>query len=239
MNEYGGLKEYILIGLTALISILVHYGMMILEPFFYQVYRHEYYLTFHNMLEFASVLVTFSIFTVTFYTFQRSKCLRTLIVACIFLTVGLLDAFHTLSYKGMSDFFTFNCANKATTFWIIARLVTGLGLMLISWMPTPWTVNRKGIRYFMVAGCLGVCGYFLYIVAFRRDVIPPMFIEGQGLTTLKIYLEYVVIGLYALAALFYLLRFRRKKKEGLWLDGDGTGGEYSQRDGFHPVCQCI
>jgi sigma-B regulation protein RsbU (phosphoserine phosphatase) len=200
-------------GLIALLCILVRYGMIILKPFFYQVYRQEYYLTFHTMLEFASVLMAFSIFPVAFYTFQRSKCLRTLIVACLFLMIGLLDAFHTLSYKGMPDFFTFNCANKATTFWIIGRLITGLGLMLISWMPSSWTAKMRGIHHLMITGCLAICGYFLYIVAFRRGVIPPMFIEGQGLTPLKIYLEYTVMALLALAAFFYLLRFRRTEKK--------------------------
>jgi len=44
--------------------------------------------------------------------------------------MGSLDAFHTLSYKGMADFFIANTdANRATILWILSRSIGSIGFL--------------------------------------------------------------------------------------------------------------
>jgi sigma-B regulation protein RsbU (phosphoserine phosphatase) len=85
--------------------------------------------------EFLSILISFSIFTVSYSVRDQRKNLCYIIIGFIFLYVGAIDIFHTLYYKGMQDFITHSCAAKATMFWIIAGLVMAGGLLLAALTP--------------------------------------------------------------------------------------------------------
>lgn len=58
--------------------------------------------------------------------------------------MGLLDTFHTFSFKGMSDFFISNdTANRATTLWILSRTFGSIGLLLSAYIPANLKVKTK------------------------------------------------------------------------------------------------
>jgi len=61
-------------------------------------------LAWHNILEFTSVLISFTVFAVSYYTYEQTGNLRSVFLGSVFLAVGMVDAFHTLSYKGMPAF---------------------------------------------------------------------------------------------------------------------------------------
>ena len=125
-------------------------------------------------------------FAVTFYTFEESNRLRSILIACTFLAVSLLDLFHTFSYKGMPVFLTEASVDKATTYWILARLTMACGLFIATLIPCDKKVkrNQQGLWLIMT---LVYSVYWLIMVSYRIDSFPPLFIEGYGLTPLKIY----------------------------------------------------
>ncbi|MED4906733.1 MASE3 domain-containing protein [Brevibacillus centrosporus] len=51
-------------------------------------------------------------------------------MGALFLSVGVLEIFHALSYKGMPFFLSECSAYKATWFYLISRLPLAIGLLL-------------------------------------------------------------------------------------------------------------
>jgi hypothetical protein len=64
------------------------------------------YLVFHNIVELFSVMVSLSIFSVGWFTFDQSKNRHALFLGTAFLAIGLIDFMHALSFPGMPDFIT-------------------------------------------------------------------------------------------------------------------------------------
>ena len=172
------------------------------EKYIYQIFNTNTYLTWHIGLEFMSVIMSFCIFFITFYTFERSYRLRTIIIASTFLSVGLLDTLHTLSYSGMPVFLTASSTLKATTFWIVARLTMSVGLLCASIIPFNNTVKLHRIIFTSIA--IAYSAIVIYFITYRLDLFPPLFIEGTGLTRLKISLEYMIIGIQLVTMIFFI-----------------------------------
>lgn len=173
-------------------SIILFVVAAIYNNVFTEIMSVASYLTWHSLFEFASILFCFSIFTVTFFIYDESKKLSMIILGCTFLAIGILDFFHTLSYKGMADFFIPNIsANRATILWIFSRTIGSAGFLAAVIIPQDrFCKIRK--RFFVIFTILSV--FFLFIIAtYYPAIIPAMYIEGQGLTQIKIIMEYIII----------------------------------------------
>ncbi len=191
----------------------VLYGLVWwLNPYLYHVFHMDDFLTIHICLELLSIVMSFCIFLIAYYTFERCRRLRTLIFSCTFLAVGLLDLFHTLGYNGMPRFLTPPSVSKATSFWIAARLTSCIGMLIAGLVRDKTTrVSRR----LCAAASLVYSGILLYLLTYRLDRVPPLFIEGQGLTPLKIHLEYLIIAVFLISlGLFYRIYRWEKGEEG-------------------------
>lgn len=130
-------------------------------------------------------------------------------LACGYLAVGLLDSAHLLSYRGMPDFITPASPEKAIDFWLAARLIAALSLLIVSlrhWQP----LRQASSRPLLLGGALALVGLILYMRLWHPQVFPRTFIEGQGLTAVKIATEWLIIGLLICAALALSLRHHRR-----------------------------
>lgn len=203
-------KTYIMILSTIIFVIVVSLAAFYFHEEFASFMSLASYLAWHNMFESISIMVCFSVFIVSYYTFNQTGRLRTIIVGCLLLTVGSLDLFHTLSFEGMPSFFIDNTtSNRATTFWVISRMITAIGFLLAVFIP----VERKsklGRRFFIVPSFVTVMLVFVTVTYFP-GLLPQMYIEGQGLTLTKIVLEYVVMCLMAVVAYKYLREYIKNK----------------------------
>ena len=156
----------------------------------------------HTSTEFFAIVVAILVFSVTWHSYRAERAGNLLILACGFLAVGLLDFAHVLSYRGMPDFITPASPSKAINFWLAARLVAALCLLAVAlrpWMP----LRRSHSRYLLLAAALLVSALFTYLQLWHPHWFPQMFIDGQGLTPLKVRLEWLIIALFALAALLF------------------------------------
>ena len=189
---FDDIKKYDKILFVFIFSVILYIIAAIFNQLFVDIMSVTSYLTWHIIFEFASILVSFSIFTVTYFIYDESGSLRMIVLGCSFLAMGFLDAFHALSYKGMTDFFIANeTANRATTLWIFSRLIGSLGFMSAILIPSNIICNiKKG--FFAIATTAFSIILFL-LVTYYPDVFPAMLIEGQGLTYIKIFLEYIII----------------------------------------------
>lgn len=201
-------KLYEKIIISVLFSILIYTTAAIYNDLFMRLTSIAGYLTWHVIFEFISILVSFSIFTVTYYVYEESADLSMIILGCAFLTMGLLDVFHTFSFKGMSDFFIANTtANRATTLWILARTLGSLGFLLSVLVPSNLKVNIKKGTFAVTTTAFSILLFL--IVTYYPILFPTMFIEETGLTITKIVMEYIIILIMAITFLVILSKYKR------------------------------
>ena len=209
---FQGTKNYQKLVLVILFSIIIYIIAAFNNSEFITIMPSENYLTWHTFMEFASILVSFSIFTVTYFIYEESGNLQMIIFGSVFLFMGWLDLFHTFSFKGMSDFFIANTSsNRATTLFVISRLFGTLGLMISISIPNKVVSNIKKETFIMLTTIFSIL--ILIIVTYIPGFFPPMYIEEEGLTWIKIFLEYIVIFILALTFIFTEREYRKTKSD--------------------------
>lgn len=201
-------KPYYLLGVITAFS----YMLFLIAYFFQDPFRHVMevasYLTWHNLFEITGILVCFSSFVVSYHTYDQSKRLGSLALGNFLLVTGIIDAFHTFSYKGMPDFFIPNHdANRATTFWIISRLLSSTGFVAATFIPKEKSCSVK--KHFFVSISVLLTVLCLIVVTYFPHLLPAMYVEGMGLTSIKIFAEYIAIALLSIAIVRYILEYRR------------------------------
>ena len=147
----------------------------------------------HSITELFAMVVALLLFSVTWHSYRRDSAGNLLLLACGFLAVGLLDIGHLLSYRGMPDFITPASAEKSIDFWLAARLMAALcllGVSLRAWQP----LQNPGLRWYWLTAALALVATMFYLQLLHPHWFPPTFIEGQGLTPLKIQIEWLVIA---------------------------------------------
>ncbi|ABB14659.1 sensor domain-containing diguanylate cyclase [Carboxydothermus hydrogenoformans] len=180
-------------------------------PTMYRIYSHEQYLGIHTFLELITVFVSFAIFSMVWLmreglTGRSGRFLY--VLGSLFFAVGWVDLLHALSYKGMPLFITESSYQKATFLWLYGRFIVAFAVIIASlhlWGSTravvrPWFIVFTDIVLIVIA--------FLFSTVYLKYV-PPLFIEGQGLTSLKVSLEHLLMTLYGLG---FLLVFAKRQE---------------------------
>lgn len=148
----------------------------------------EHFLLWHTLLEMFSVFVSISIFVQAWITYATHRIKAQYFIGLIFLTVGCFDLVHTLTYKGMPFIDDEWSSARATWFWIVARLVESIGVALFVFRPNQLLFIKRDWG-------LGVTIVFASICAAIIITIPdklPVLLDAQGVTELKVSLEYVI-----------------------------------------------
>lgn len=167
------------------------------------------YLVLHNLMEVAAICVATMIFAIGWNISQHRHSGNVLILACIFLGVALLDFSHAMSFAGMPDFITPSSEEKGINFWLAARSLAVLGLLIVafrSWQK-PCTTNR----YIMLAAVLLLTALLHAVLLFHPQLLPDTFEPGSGLTAFKVNYEYALIALNLLAAGFFLWQMTKPR----------------------------
>lgn len=190
--------------LAALMSVLLGIlGIFSWLPnVFYSVYDYKLYLTIHSISEITCFAIGLSVFVVVWYGWPQTKNSRDLMIAMIFLAVGLLDLAHLLSYKGMPDFITPNSENKASLFWIISRVLASAGLLAAIYIPRRSKNPAFHRLYLLTLSITLTTACIAWVILFEHSLI-PMFIPNQGQTLTKLVLEYMTMLLNILAIYMY------------------------------------
>ncbi|MBU0499401.1 MAG: PAS domain S-box protein [Gammaproteobacteria bacterium] len=173
------------------------------------------YLPLHTGLEFIAMAVSAMVFSLSWTLRGRERQLPALLGAG-FLGVMLIDFVHVLSYDGMPPFLTPSGPEKAINFWLAGRLLAALILLLVSFAPE----RRSSLTGYALAlaGSLAVTSLTWWLGLLHPDWLPHTFIPGEGLTSFKIHVEYLLAGLYALAAVrLAQVGYRGGRRELLWL----------------------
>jgi diguanylate cyclase (GGDEF)-like protein/PAS domain S-box-containing protein len=176
----------------------------------------EEYVALHTVLEFAAMAVSAMVFALSWNLRRQEGNSEIIVLGSFSLAILLIDLAHTLSYAGMPDLVTPSGPDKAISFWLPGRLLAAIALLIVALLPvwrwprTAWLAGNLGA----VAVAVGVW----WVGLFQRDLLPAFFIPGEGLTTVKVFTEYVISALYGLAAVLLFLRARRTRRDSYaWL----------------------
>lgn len=167
-----------------------------------------HYLTLHTTLEAAAIIVSMLGFGIAWNAHAEARPGNTVLIGAVLFGSGLLDYAHALSYHGMPEFVTPSSPQKAIVFWLAARALTAVGLLAIALRPWQEQIRLGGRSVLLGAICVYVAAVYVAELYFPQAV-PDFFVIGKGLTPLKIGIEYLLVTLYALAALLFLRHGRR------------------------------
>lgn len=166
-----------------------------------------HYLSVHALMEIASIVVATMVFAVGWRSRSRPGTVGMTFLATLFLGVALLDVAHTFSYDGMPGYFSPNSVDKHLNFWMSARLLAALGLLVIAAQPWQTHISVTGKRL-LLAGLVAATIALQWVVITHPDKMPRWFITGEGLTPIKVYGEFFIIALNLLAAAILWRRMR-------------------------------
>ncbi|OLS14630.1 MAG: integral membrane sensor hybrid histidine kinase [Promethearchaeota archaeon CR_4] len=164
------------------------FGLMLLGVYLTSFYN---FLLFHNIVEIASILISFEIFLLGWFSrkYGQNAFLHTLSIALVF--VAIFDILHTFAYKGMGIFVEYG-SNLATSLWIAARSLQTFALFYAS-----TNINRRIKVGQLLFGFFTI--YFILTLSLLLGIFPVCYIEGVGLTLFKKISEYVIIGFLMLS----------------------------------------
>lgn len=183
------------------------FGLAALPPGTRVVLGSAYYLPLHMALETFAVLVAVLIFILT-WVGRRDRSTADIVLGCGFLAVGLIDFSHTLSYPGMPAFVTPSGTEKAISFWLTARFIAAGTLLAVG---LGFRRRRAPGAWFAAGGlaaALAAVAGIHWIVLWHADWLPRTFLDGQGLTPLKVAAEAGIVILTLGAAIAFWRRYR-------------------------------
>lgn len=145
------------------------------------------YLFYHTTIELFAIFVGFSLSLIAIVTLPISRNKLFTKIGIIYLFVAIVDYVHTLAYKGMNIFAGWT-ANEPTQLWILGRTMEAIGFFLLFYLNLQERSDRWFFAGYSVATLVG-------LTAVGFGLFPDCFIEGHGLTTFKVAMEYVIVVL--------------------------------------------
>lgn len=157
------------------------------------------HLGLHTIIELLSVCLSLMIFIFQLSVRSKKMNVASSVLACTFMSVGIFDLFHTLSYKGMPDFVSANGGEKAIYFWLAGRFAQTVGFFILAISPKFKISNYR----FSLSLTLSLAFVLIisWAIFYHMEIFPRMFIEGEGLTAAKIYSEYVFLIINAVTGI--------------------------------------
>ncbi|GHC26909.1 hypothetical protein GCM10010082_20230 [Kushneria pakistanensis] len=167
------------------------------------------YLGFHSLVELICVMVTV-LSALAIFNSYRTLSTQYLCVGALLGLSAVMDSLHFLSMPGMPDLFSPNALNKAIYFWILGRLSAISALLLLSLSQLsdqPARFPRLILVLFLAAGVVSLVAIFGY-----PQHLPVLYIPEQGLTPLKVTLEWGLAGMSVLAGIILLRSSRLRQR---------------------------
>ncbi|WP_077211696.1 putative bifunctional diguanylate cyclase/phosphodiesterase [Bacillus dakarensis] len=176
---------------------------MIFQESLYGIFEEHNYVSIHIIMESIIITSAFTIATQAWLMFPHVLSNYRLWLGALFFSIGILEVFHMLSYKGMPFFLSESSPYKATWFYMITRLTQGAGLLIII-LSEERRVGPKW-RWFAYGAASLYALIWSVIIFYPNHLLPELVIDGVGTTLLKNSLQYTAIFIQ-LVCIFFLVR---------------------------------
>ena len=167
------------------------------------------YPALHMASEVLAVTVAVMVFAVGWNANAQKISPNIQFLACAFLGVALLDFAHMASFPYMPEFFRPSYPGKAIDFWLAARSLAAIALLVTAIIP--WNTSSKFPHSLPLVLVLAIVAAVGTAIIYYPQVVPKTFVPGEGLTSFKIVYEYVLIAANLLAALLYFRAMQRPR----------------------------
>lgn len=175
------------------------------------IYNPNNYVAIHSFLEIICIAISVTIFLYGIKKYSTTRSNRLLLLTFTFLIVGIIDLFHTLSFKGMPFFITASSVQKATWFWVSARVIQSFLMLSLILLPDRKLKRDYRVVTFAIGIILtGIVGYS--VISFEKS-LPMLVIEGKGTTLLKNGIEYGVSFILFISLVVALYQYYLDRKE--------------------------
>jgi len=166
----------------------------------------------HFVVELFAVLVGAVVAYVSLRSFAKTGSSRILLVGSAFFLMAVLDLLHALSFNGMPQTILPAGTNSQLQFWMSSRVLGGL-VLLTAVALQDRVVNAKR-RSWLAALFFGLPLLLALVLSaavwLMPALLPVYYVDGAGLTPLKVGLEYLAMALYAAAALLFFRGYRKR-----------------------------
>jgi diguanylate cyclase (GGDEF)-like protein len=168
-------------------------------------WQRALYVPLHTAAEVFAVVVAAMIFSIGWHSFDGKAPGPVALLAPAFLAAGLLDIGHLMTVPGMPGLAGPGRASTSIAFWLFARALVA-GALLVAAIAPPGCRARPAARRASVLIALALAALGFWLALRRPDLLPATFVEGYGLTPFKVWAEYTLMAVFALAALVTLRR---------------------------------
>ncbi|MGJ7920154.1 MASE3 domain-containing protein [Neobacillus sp. LXY-4] len=194
-----------------LFSVMLLVTIHFFHPQLCAIYNPKNFLSFHIILEFFAIAISFSIFLYGWKKHKQTRSGKLLLLSLLFFIIGMTDLLHTVTFKGMPIFITESSVAKATWFWVIARTFEAVSMLLILFLPERKLIHDPWKILFLLS--ISLVLFIGFIVFYFENSLPLLVIEGEGTTLLKNIIEYFVCFLRIASIVVALLFYNEKKNQ--------------------------
>ncbi|MFL0197061.1 MASE3 domain-containing protein [Clostridium sp. WILCCON 0269] len=176
-------------------SLMLQYFETLALSFFIALFIHNTWIEsldiYHTILELICVFIAMAIFVSVWFLYNRNS-VSCNVLGLGYLAIGIFDILHTFYFLKL-NLVSSSYFDLSTKFWILGRL-TEAAVLLLSVQLVSLKLN-KWINLLVVLGT--TLGISCFIVIYGNHL--PVLLTSQGVTPLKMMLEYGIICLYAIS----------------------------------------
>ncbi len=194
--------------------------LFIIAPIFLIGYSLEYFRNFPVEVgdyfkistELLPLVLSFTIFVITWYAYGKSKDNHSLFIGAAFLLIGVLTIYHMLSFPFMPSFITSNSLHKSAFFW-------GMALMVISILLFTSTYIKSGtwpriLKKPVLIVSVNLFSIILLIggLVYQREIPTLAYTDGSYSNNI-LYLIIISSLIIAYSVIHYLKRLQEKPQD--------------------------
>lgn len=201
INKNFGAKAPITLLSVALVSVFLSY---LSSHLLQDSWQHDP-IFLHSALEGACISVAVFTFLTMWQNYERSSNINR-IVGFGFLLVGIFDFLHTYYYPSLNHH-PLGYNDISSRYWVLGRLTEAVILLL-------GTLNifggpKKRSVGLIITIVIGLT--VSYVIYARQDWFPVLLTNNGGVTTVKIIIEYFIIGLFLLNLLLLYSKIKTEE----------------------------
>ncbi|MDD5473933.1 MAG: MASE3 domain-containing protein [Candidatus Methanoperedens sp.] len=168
---------------------------------------------FHISTELLPLVLSFSIFVMTWFVYHRSRDNHSLFMGWAFFVIGLLDLYQMLSYPFMPDFITVNSFHKSEIFWSEARLISSVLFFVSVYVykdTSLWLTNK-----FKLLTSVFVVSFICLAIGFFPAYIPSLTFPDGSPTREKMLLLIITSLIFFYTSYLYTRRLQETGQKNL------------------------
>ena len=141
-------------------------------------------VSWNSWFEYLSIIVAFSIFLISYYTYYQNTNLRLVIAGFIFLVVAIFDGLRLLTYPDSSEFTgAGNVSGDSTLYWLLSMSTNAIGFLFMVSVPEneKYKIKRIWGLGISLAVVIVLSSIAFFDINFDSLIMGPYGLNGVGL----------------------------------------------------------